>query len=306
MAASKVRVDAQSEGQRLDNFLMKRLKGVPRSRIYRMVRKGEVRVNGGRARIQTRLQAGDEVRIPPVQVRPVREDRVPEAVLEKLSAAVIHQDRDYLVLDKPAGIAVHKGSGQPWGVIEALRQIRPDWKGLELGHRLDRDTSGCLVLAFHRDALLHFQQVLRQGEVVKHYLALVQGYPDDECMEVRLPLRRQVLQGGERMVQVDPVGGKPACTVFRTRERYRHASLVQCELLTGRTHQIRVHASAMGFPLAGDEKYGRAEFNRHLRTVGLTRLFLHCAMMAFPRPDGEMLMVHAPLPQALRRVLDRL
>ncbi len=306
MPARKVGIGPQADGQRLDNFLMKQLKGVPRSRIYQMVRKGEVRINGSRAKVHTRLQVGDEVRIPPVHTRAQHEQRVPDAVVDELRQAVLYEDDDYLVLNKPAGLAVHKGSGQDWGVIEALRQMKPEWKGLDLGHRLDRGTSGCLVLAKHRHALVLFQEELKQGRVGKHYLALVKGYPADQRMEVRLPLSRQLLQGGERMVRVDEEEGKPAVTIFRTQERYRHASLVQCELLTGRTHQIRVHAAASGFPLAGDEKYGDEPFNRQMKHKGLDRLFLHCSMMEFEPLRGERLMISAPLPEALRMVLDRL
>ncbi len=306
MSARKLSIGPQAEGQRLDNFLMKQLKGVPRSRIYQMVRKGEVRVNGGRARVHTRLQAGDEVRIPPVQTRQAPATRIPGETIAQLKQAILHEDRDFLVLNKPAGMAVHKGSGQDWGVIEALRQASPEWKDLDLGHRLDRGTSGCLVLAKHRHALVLFQEELKQGQVNKFYLALVKGYPADQRMQVDLPLSRQLLQGGERMVRVDEREGKPASTIFRTQERYRQASLVQCELLTGRTHQIRVHAAAMGFPLAGDEKYGDRAFNQHMRNLGLKRLFLHSSMVEFTALNNERLMISAPLPDALNEVLNRL
>ncbi len=306
MGVKKVTAGPQADGQRLDNFLMKQLKGVPRSRIYQMVRKGEVRVNGGRVKVNTRLQAGDEVRIPPVQTRQAQEVRIPDEAIEQLQQAILHEDDDFLVLDKPAGMAVHKGSGQDWGVIEALRQARPKWKDLDLGHRLDRGTSGCLVLAKHRHALVLFQQELKQGQVNKFYLALVKGYPADQRMQVDLPLSRQLLQGGERMVQVDEQDGKPASTIFRTQERYRQASLVQCELLTGRTHQIRVHAAAMGFPLAGDEKYGDRDFNRQMQQRGLKRLFLHSSMVEFTALNNERLIISAPLPDTLNAVLNQL
>ena len=306
MSARKITAGPQAEGQRLDNFLMKQLKGVPRSRIYQMVRKGEVRVNGGRAKVHTRLQAGDEVRIPPVQTRQAQGGRVPDEAIAQLKQAILHEDRDFLVLNKPAGMAVHKGSGQAWGVIEALRQANPQWKDLDLGHRLDRDTSGCLVLAKHRHALVLFQEELKQGRVSKFYLALVKGYPADQRLRVDLPLSRQVLQGGERMVCVDEDNGKPASTIFRTQQRYRHASLVQCELLTGRTHQIRVHAAALGFPLAGDEKYGDRSFNQQMHKLGLKRLFLHSGMVEFTALNNERLMISAPLPDALNAVLNRL
>ncbi len=306
MGAKKVTAGPQADGQRVDNFLMKQLKGVPRSRIYQMVRKGEVRVNGGRVKVNTRLQAGDEVRIPPAQTRQAREARVPDEAIEQLQQAILHEDNDFLVLDKPAGMAVHKGSGQEWGVIEALRQAKSEWKNLDLGHRLDRGTSGCLVLAKHRHALVLFQEELKQGQVNKFYLALVKGYPADQRLRVDLPLSRQLLQGGERLVRVDEHEGKKATTIFRTQERYRQASLVQCELLTGRTHQIRVHAAAMGFPLAGDEKYGDRTFNQQMHKLGLKRLFLHSNMVEFTALNNERLIISAPLPEALNTVLNRL
>ncbi|MBX3725636.1 MAG: RluA family pseudouridine synthase [Xanthomonadales bacterium] len=298
-------VDAGQDGQRLDNFLLGRLKGAPRSLVYRLLRTGQVRVNGGRARPDTRLAIGDRVRLPPVRIAPAGEAApVPAAMRDRLLAAVIHEDRDLLVLDKPAGIACHGGSGVSLGVIEALRAQRGD-AYLELVHRLDRDTSGILVLARSRKALLALQAQLRSGGAQKRYLALLAGRLQPSPFRIEAPLRKHVLQGGERMVQV-AADGKPSVSTFTVAQRLPGATLAEVLIETGRTHQIRVHARHIGHPVAGDEKYGDAEFNARMRAIGLRRLFLHAASLRIRGPAGEDLLFHAELPVDLRQALDAL
>jgi 23S rRNA pseudouridine955/2504/2580 synthase len=294
-------------GQRLDNFLLRELKGAPKGLIYRIVRKGEVRLNGGRVQPDRRLQTGDVLRIPPVRLgeREERPFRPPPGLAEQLRAAVLYEDREILVLDKPAGLAVHGGSGLDYGVIEALRALRPEEAFLELAHRLDRETSGCLVLAKTPAALRLIQDAFRAGQVEKHYLALVRGYWNHGPREVNLPLRRNLLRGGERMVEVMN-DGKPARTEFRPVSLFKWASLLDVGIATGRTHQIRVHAAHVDHPLAGDDKYGDAGFNRTMaEQCGLRRLFLHAHSLNLPL-GGRDIAVSAPLDAKLKAVLDHL
>jgi 23S rRNA pseudouridine955/2504/2580 synthase len=299
-----VTVSDDRAGQRLDNFLSGQLKGVPRSLIYRICRTGEVRINGRRAKPDQRLEAGDEVRIPPVRVAERGEVAPPPGgQLTRIEAAIIHEDRDFLVIDKPAGVASHGGSGVSFGAIELLRAARPR-DTLELAHRLDRDTSGVLVLTRKRSALTGLQAAIREGRVEKRYLALIQGALLQPRLTVDAPLRKSVLQGGERMVRVDP-DGKPSRSRFIERERYAEASLVEVALETGRTHQIRVHAQHIGHPLAGDEKYGEREFNRRMRDKGLKRLFLHAARFEFSLGERSFAF-SAPLAPELAAVIDTL
>ena len=294
-------------GQRLDNFLLRELKGAPKSLIYRILRKGEVRLNGGRVQPSRRLQTGDMLRIPPVRLgeRVERTVRPSPGLAERLRDAVLYEDRELLVLDKPAGLAVHKGSGLDYGLIEALRALRPDEPFLELAHRLDRETSGCLALARTPEALRTIQDALRAGQVEKRYLALVRGYWNLGPREVNAPLRRNVLRGGERMVEVLD-DGKPALTRFRPVSLFKPASLLEAGIATGRTHQIRVHAAHVGHPLAGDEKYGDPAFNRMMgERYGLRRLFLHAHSLIVPL-GGREIAVSAPLDAELKAVLDDL
>jgi 23S rRNA pseudouridine955/2504/2580 synthase len=296
-----VRVGPERDGQRIDNALGTLLKGVPRSLIYRPLRTGQVRVNGKRARPDTRLCAGDELRLPPLRQSAPTPAVAPGAgQIERLRAAVIHDDAHFLVLDKPAGIASHGGSGVSHGAIELLRAAFPG-DGLELVHRLDRDTSGVLVLARSRGALLGAQAAIRAGRVTKQYLCLMTGRLQRARFDVNAALRKFDLAGGERLVRV-AADGKPALTFFRELERYADASLVEATLATGRTHQIRVHAAHAGHALAGDEKYGTREANRLWRTRGLKRLFLHAARFEF-EIDGRSWSFSAPLPEDLRAVL---
>jgi 23S rRNA pseudouridine955/2504/2580 synthase len=299
-------VTPATAGQRVDNFLLAQLKGVPRSLVYRLLRRGEVRVNKGRVKPHQRLQAGDEVRIPPVREASGQSRSPPPAALtDRLATRILYEDERLLVLDKPAGVAVHGGSGVAHGVIEALRALRPN-ETLELVHRLDRDTSGCLMLAKRRSALRFLHAELREDRVRKHYQALLLGPLAGRVQPVDLPLAKNQLQGGERMVQVDPADGKAALTVFRRIAAYGGMTLVDVELHTGRTHQIRVHAASIGAPVAGDDKYGRPEDRDLIRALGLKRLFLHAASLRVrPREDAAPIDIRAPLPAELAAAVQR-
>ncbi|MCH9690879.1 MAG: 23S rRNA pseudouridine(955/2504/2580) synthase RluC [Gammaproteobacteria bacterium] len=293
-------------GQRIDNFLMARLKGVPRSRIYRILRKGEVRVNKGRVKADYKLKAGDKVRVPPVRM--AVEAPVPQAgqqLRQLLAASILYDAGGLLVINKPAGLAVHGGSGLRLGLIEALRQMYPQSPFLELVHRLDRDTSGAILVARKRTVLLHLQAELRSGRLGKCYRALAIGrWPRSQKL-VEAPLRKNTLKSGERMVVVDGEG-KPSQTRFQVLERFSQATLLEAEPITGRTHQIRVHGQFVGCPLAGDKKYASDDENRQFRKLGLQRLFLHSAQVRCSLPDGERVVVQAPLPAELDKCLETL
>jgi 23S rRNA pseudouridine955/2504/2580 synthase len=301
-----VEVDSERAGQRLDQFLTKLLPSLPRSRIYRIVRKGEVRVNGGRAAPERRLEAGDKVRVPPVRVEAEGAPKsAPKPVLERIRDAIVSEDDRLIVLDKPAGIAVHGGSGLSYGVIEALRALRPE-ESLELVHRLDRDTSGCLLIARKRSALRTLHELLREGEFEKRYLTLVKGPWDHGHKRIDVPLRTDTRVGGERTVRAD-AGGKAAISDFSPVQFFgRRATLLEVSIHTGRTHQIRVHAAHAGHPVAGDEKYGDEEFNKEMRTLGLSRMFLHAHSVSFDWPQGGVFSANAPLPAELSRVIENL
>jgi 23S rRNA pseudouridine955/2504/2580 synthase len=308
-------------GMRLDRALGAWLPGIPRTRLFRLIRRGEVRVNGKRAQCERRLAAGDVVRIPPVRVEaeadaaadgspgtaPARTRRHgPSASLRALvQASILHEDERLLVLDKPAGVAVHGGSGLDFGIIEVLRALRPD-EPLELVHRLDRDTSGCLLVARRPAALRTLHALMRDGEVQKSYLVLVAGRWELGRKRIDVPLMTHTRVGGERTVRVGS-GGKQAITDFALVEQIAgRASLLEAELHTGRTHQIRVHAAHCGHPVAGDEKYGNAEFNAAMRELGLKRMFLHAHRCGFTWPGGAEVSYSAPLPPELKQVLDAL
>jgi 23S rRNA pseudouridine955/2504/2580 synthase len=311
--ARVVEVGPEEAGQRLDKVLARWLPEVPLTRVFRLVRKGEVRVNGGRTSPEQRLAAGDKVRVPPVkaqsQTAEVRaatgHTPVPQRLLEKVRTAIIHEDERLLVLDKPSGLAVHGGSGLDFGVIEALRALRPD-EPLELAHRLDRDTSGLLLVARKRSALRELHALLRDGGVEKKYLALVVGRWELGKKLIDAPLHTDARVGGERTVRVGE-GGKSARTQFALVQQYgARASLVEASLETGRTHQIRVHAAWCRHPVAGDPKYGDAEANEALRAFGLNRLFLHAHHVTFSWAGGGLQSYSAPLPPELKAVLDAL
>ncbi|TNF34324.1 MAG: 23S rRNA pseudouridine(955/2504/2580) synthase RluC [Gammaproteobacteria bacterium] len=305
-AVRLVTIDEDRAGQRLDNFLMAELNGVPKSRIYRMLRTGEVRVSGRRAKASDRLQAGDKVRIPPVREAARAEKPVlPDALKEAIRSRILLEQPGYLVVNKPAGLAVHGGSGVSFGLIEVLRQLFPG-EALELAHRLDRDTSGCILVARSRKALLSLHRQLREQEMDKAYWALVKGKWPAHCRTVTAPLEKNQLQSGERMVRVSQ-SGKESATEFRVLRRFAVATLVEAKPLTGRTHQIRVHGRHAGHPLAGDPKYGDDDFNKQMKEQGLKRLFLHAASLSFADPQtGKAVTVSAPLDPELDAVLEQL
>jgi 23S rRNA pseudouridine955/2504/2580 synthase len=298
----QVVIGPERDGQRIDNALVTLLKGVPKSMIYRILRTGQVRVNGKRAKPDTRLVDGDTLRIPPVRLAERPDVRAPATVLvSQVADAVIFEDKHFLVIDKPAGVASHGGSGVSHGAIELLRAARPQ-EHLELVHRLDRDTSGVLVFARTRAGLTGLQAEIRAGTVTKQYLCLMLGHPSKAKFDVNAPLLKSVMQGGERMVRVAD-NGKPSLTFFREMEQYPGARLMQATLGTGRTHQIRVHAAHIGHPLAGDPKYGDKEMNKRFREMGLNRMFLHAAHMSFELEDRAY-SFSTPLPDDLKTFLD--
>ena len=306
----RVQVDADRAGQRIDNFLAGQLKGVPRSAVYRLLRTGQVRINGKRAKPDARLAEGDEERIPPVRLdESGTPTRPPERLLVALEAAIVLEDARLLALNKPSGMASHGGSGISFGVIESLRALRPN-QSLELVHRLDRDTSGLLVVAKKRSALIELQALLREDHgagLTKRYLALLTGRLPEGTLTVDAPLHIGLRQGGERHVQVHPQG-KPSTSHFRVLERRGGHSYCEVRIETGRTHQIRVHAAHLGHPVAGDDKYGAEDANRRLRDqAGLKRLFLHAASLEFALDGGNApYLLNAPLAPDLAAALDRL
>lgn len=305
-AVQFVTVDETHAGQRLDNFLLGRLKGVPRERVYRIVRKGEVRINKGRASPDYRLQTGDVVRIPPVRMSTVAAPFGDKTDLAWLEACVLFEDEALIVLDKPSGLAVHGGSGVSLGLIEAMRQRRPALRFLELAHRLDRDTSGVILLAKKRAALLGLHEQLRGDGMDKRYLALTRGEWRARGQMIEAPLKKNELSSGERFVRVQ-ADGKAARSQVTTREIVAGTSLVEIALLTGRTHQARAHCTYAGHPIAGDEKYGDATFNTELRAAGLRRLFLHAWRVELSHPvTAQTLSFEAPVPRELTQVLDNL
>jgi 23S rRNA pseudouridine955/2504/2580 synthase len=297
----KVSVDADRAGQRIDNFLRSELPGVPKGRIYRLLRRGEVRVNGGRVRAQYKLQEGDEVRVPPALIRtgaPPPPDKFAVSMLDR----ILYEDKRLLVIDKPTGIAVHGGSGISHGVIELVRHARPDLKDISLVHRIDRETSGCLVLAKRRSALRELHERFRKGQVEKNYLALVVGDWQFGDQLIDVPLLVQNRKGGERHVIVSDKG-KTARTRVSLSRTYGIYSLLQCSPVTGRTHQIRVHLQHAGHPIVGDERYGDEVANREAKKAGLPRLFLHAQSIAFADDSGNDLHFTAPLADDLERFL---
>jgi 23S rRNA pseudouridine955/2504/2580 synthase len=301
--ATQREVGEAGAGQRLDNFLLGELKGVPRSHVYRLIRSGQVRVNSGRVNPKYRLRAGDRVRVPPVArqtPRPAASDHDSWAWLER---RVVYEDSRLLVLDKPAGLAVHGGSGVSLGCIEALRALRPDSPELELAHRLDKATSGILLVAKRRSALRQLHALLREGRVEKRYLTLVQGKWPAGVTEIAAPLLTR-RPASEARVKVD-AAGKEARSSFRLLETYgKTASLLEVTIATGRTHQIRVHAAHRGHPVAGDDRYGDATFNASLERQGLRRMFLHAHSVEFTWPEtGEAFSVSVPLPEELASFL---
>ena len=302
-----VEIDDERAGQRIDNFLLGQLKGVPRTLIYRVLRKGEVRVNKGRVKAEYKLQAGDVVRIPPVRMPDAKEQpNASEQLKELLAGSILFENAGLIILNKPAGLAVHGGSGINLGLIEVLRQMRPQDRHLELVHRLDRDTSGCIMIAKKRSMLRYLHQQLRDGHIQKYYHALVEGRWPSRCKEVRAPLKKNELSSGERIVRVDSEG-KESLTQFKVLRRYVGTTLVEAKPVTGRTHQIRVHAQYQGHGLVGDPKYGNDNFNKEMKAKGFHRLFLHAAALSLLLPDEDKkILVEAPLDERLAKPLANL
>jgi len=296
--ATWLEVGEESAAQRIDNFLLRRLKGVPKSHVYRVLRSGEVRVNSGRVRPEYRLQVGDRIRLPPIRIasRPAlaRPSRFP----------IVFEDAALLVIDKPAGVAVHGGSGVSYGVIESLRAARPQAKLLELAHRLDRDTSGLLIVAKKRDALVELHRLLREAAVEKVYVAVVKGVLK-KPLEIREPLHKYVGATGERRVSVG-AGGREALTRVKPLKASDHYSVLEVRLLTGRTHQIRVHLAHAGHPVLGDDKYGDFALNRAVAKLGVRRLLLHARRLGFAHPvTGERISLESKLPDDMREFIDQ-
>lgn len=292
-------IGPDSAGQRVDNFLMKVCKGVPKSHIYKAIRNGEVRLNKGRVQADHRLAEGDQLRVPPLRLPAAGEPRK----VPPLAFPVVYEDDAIVVIDKPAGVAVHGGSGVSFGVIEQLRAARPDARFLELAHRLDRDTSGLLIIAKQRKSLLVLHDLMRERGGRKVYQALVVGDWVNDRQHIRKPLLKWLTAQGERRVKVDPEG-KPAHTIVTRLKRFGRYSLVEAELRTGRTHQIRVHLAASGYPIVGDDKYGPDDVREHFARLGFKRMFLHAGRLEIPHPlSGELLVLEAPLPPACVDIL---
>jgi 23S rRNA pseudouridine955/2504/2580 synthase len=295
--ATLLEVGEESVAQRIDNFLLRRLKGVPKSHVYRVLRSGEVRVNSGRVKPDYRLRAGDRVRVPPVRLATPAARPAPRP----LALPIVYEDAALLVIDKPSGVAVHGGSGVSYGVIESLRAERPEAKTLELAHRLDRDTSGLLIIAKKRGALVELHRMLREGELEKVYAALVQGRWQGGARDLSDRLHKFVTASGERRVAVHGAG-QSAVTQVKPVAATDEFSLLELRLLTGRTHQIRVHLAHAGHPVLGDDKYGDFELNHALSRQGVKRLFLHARRLAFAHPlTREAMRLEAPLPPDMRR-----
>jgi len=303
-AVRRLTIDEEASGQRIDNFLLRLLKGVPKSHVYRILRSGEVRLNSARAAPEARLAAGDVVRVPPLRIAESAPPRASASPRVALGLPILFEDDHLLVVNKPAGVAVHGGSGIAQGVIESLRAARPQARFLELVHRLDRDTSGVLLLAKKRAALVDLHAQLREGTVDKRYLVLVRGKWRDEMRRVQLALHRFTTREGERRVRVDPGQGQAAMTILRRvagwPQREVPVALLEAELLTGRTHQIRVHLAHVGYPVAGDAKYGDFAWNKALAREGLRRMFLHARRLAVVHPATRAdVAFEAPLPDDL-------
>lgn len=303
----KVVITSREDGQRIDNFLLKQISGVPKSHVYKLLRSGQVRVNGGRVKAERKLAEGDEVRIPPVRMAEKGEAvRPPDAVLNRLRNSIIHEDEHYLALSKPAGFASHGGTGIPYGVIESVRAWNK-YEFIELAHRLDRDTSGVLLLCKSRPALLRAQRAFKEGTVQKRYFALVVGRWIGGDRDVDAALVKNRLENGERYVEVDEEDGKPSHSRFTPQARYKEGTLCEVEIFSGRTHQIRVHALALGHPVAGDTKYGMRDDQKTIRAKGLRRMFLHSHFLQLAA-EGEFpkLILNSPMPDELRDFLGRL
>jgi len=303
--ARRINIDGETEGQRIDNFLHRQLKGVPKTRVYRLLRRGEVRVNGGRIKPGYRLRLGDEVRLPPVRMGEQAPKQPSQQILERLSNAIRYEDDQLLLVNKPSGMAVHAGSGVTYGLVEALRALRPSLHSLDLAHRIDRHTSGIVVLCKGRKALASVHDQFREGSVAKRYVALLRGELPRGEVPVAARLARHTGKGGESFVEVAS-DGKSSHTVFEAIERLNAWTLTACRPTTGRMHQIRVHAAHAGHAIAGDQRYGDDTVNRRARQSGLRRIFLHAQRVALEHPNGSAVTVEAPLAADLEHVLENL
>jgi len=298
-----VEVSPDRDGQRLDNFLSARMKGLPRSVIYRVIRTGQVRVNGGRAKPSTRLATGDTIRIPPASVREGNPTDIPPAVLKLLGQSICYESHGIMVVNKPAGMAVHSGSGLSWGVVDVVRKLRPG-VNVDLVHRLDRETSGCLLLALGGETLRLLNTQIKDNLIEKRYLCLLDGTMNHDLLEVNEPIG-SFERSGQRFMRVDEQG-KAAHTTFRLQQNYGQCSFAEAQLHTGRTHQIRVHAAHLGSPLVGDKRYSPAARQKFWKTQGIKRMFLHAHQVSFYTAAGEHQLVNSPLPQELHQLLENL
>ncbi|MDH5355439.1 MAG: RluA family pseudouridine synthase [Gammaproteobacteria bacterium] len=296
-----IEVTSAEVDQRIDNYLIKTLKNIPRTRIYRIIRKGEVRVNKKRIKPDYKLKLGDQVRIPPVRTDSDSDHPVvfSSRILDTVEAAILFENKHLLVIDKPSGLAVHSGSGVAFGVIDLMRQLRPECD-MELVHRLDRDTSGCLLLAKHRQSLLALQRCFQDNSISKYYLAVVKGRWPDQLTEVSQSLKKMHMSNGERRVYTDPEGQK-ALTLIIDNQPHDQYSLITIRLMTGRTHQIRVHCQAEGHEIAGDNKYGEPDFNRNMKKLGMRRLMLHASRLELPHTEfNPEIVINAPVPDVFQ------
>ena len=298
------KIEEDQAGQRLDNFLFARFRNLPKSRLYRALRTGEVRVNKKRVKAEYRLMAEDKIRIPPLKVHEKQEFVVHDKVCNTILNAIIYEDEQCIILNKPVGIPVHGGTEHSYGAIDALRKARPDIKFLELAHRLDKETSGCLLIAKKRSALRIYHELFRENKIKKEYLCLVKGVWEGGKRVVDAPLKKNILQSGERMVRIDPEG-KTALTDFVPEKRFKSLSLLAVRLHTGRTHQIRVHLQHIHHPIIGDDKYGDKALNKQCKALGTNRMFLHAHKLYFTMPEsGQVISVTAPLDDAFNHALD--
>jgi len=302
-----IEINENQLAQRIDNYLLRLLSGVPKTHIYKIIRKGEVRVNKKRIKPTYKLQIGDIVRVPPIRTAQKMEVNVQQPLIAFLETSILFENEQLMVINKPSGLAVHGGSGISYGLIEAVRKMRPDEKFLELVHRLDRDTSGCILIAKKRIVLNSLHQQLRDRQSDKRYLGLVCGYWKGGERKIDAPLKKNTLKSGERMVNVDPKEGKESTSFFVPIKSYTDASLIEIKIITGRTHQIRVHAQHINMPLVGDEKYGSYACNQRFKNIGLKRLFLHSSQISIRLPDSNKTHTFkAPLPKELQQVIDKL
>jgi 23S rRNA pseudouridine955/2504/2580 synthase len=301
-----VEIGSERVGQRVDNYLIRHAKGVPRSRVYKAIRKGEVRVNKKRVKAEYKLKHGDMLRIPPFRLIETSEISIPAKTTEWLLTRIIYESADLMILNKPYGMPVHGGTNCAYGVINVLRQAKSEYQSLELVHRLDKDTSGCLLIAKSRSMLTYLHNAIRKNEIDKEYICLVKGHCDFSFKKVDLPLQKNVLSSGERLVRVDSAG-KDAMTEFTVTQQFSLVTLLKARLITGRTHQIRVHLQYLGHPIAADSKYGDKQFNKHIQTVGLKRMFLHASQLKFRLPEQKKaITVTAPLDDELQKCLQNL